>query len=118
MADYNENKYWLEVSDALSEAERVQFAKDLLELERRGVLEYRDGAWGLAAGVEIEETANGPVPRFRKTEGAVPDQSDTSSATSLGKPRDAREVPPLTNAARPSREGSSSPNSDDQDSEQ
>jgi len=57
--DYNENKYWIEVSDALSEAERVQFAKDLLDLERQGILEYRDGRWGLVAGIEIEETPNG-----------------------------------------------------------
>ena len=67
--DYNENKYWIEVSDALSEAERVQFAKDLLELERQGILEYRDGRWGLAAGIEIEETPEGaPVARFRNKE--------------------------------------------------
>lgn len=30
-------------------------AKDLRELESRGVIEFRDGRWGLAAG-EIEET--------------------------------------------------------------
>lgn len=71
---YNDNKYWVEDSDVLSEAEKVQFAKDLLELERQGVLEYRDGTWGLAPGVEIEETPEGPVARFRKTQGAIPGQ--------------------------------------------
>ena len=62
--DYNENKYWVEDSDVLTEDQRIQFAKDLLELESQGVLEYRDGRWGLAAGVEIEETPTGPVARF------------------------------------------------------
>jgi hypothetical protein len=62
--DYNENKYWAEGSDVLTEAEKVQFAKNLLELERQGILEWRDGTWGLATGVEIEETPAGPVARF------------------------------------------------------
>jgi hypothetical protein len=62
--DYNENKYWAEGSDVLTEAEKVQFAKNLLELERQGVIEYRDGKWGLATGVEIEEPHEGPVARF------------------------------------------------------
>jgi len=66
--DFNKNKYWVEDSDALTEAEKVQFAKDLLELERQGIFEYRDGTWGLADGVEIEETADGPVARFRNKE--------------------------------------------------
>jgi hypothetical protein len=66
--DYNENKYWVEDSDALSEAEKVQFAKDLLELEREGILEWRDGTWGLAEGVEVEETPDGPVTRIRNKE--------------------------------------------------
>jgi len=118
MADYNENKYWLEVSDALSEAERVQFAKDLLELERQGVLNYRDGTWGLAEGVEVEETPDGPVARFRKTDSAVPGQPAVSSVKSSGEPGDAQAVPPLTRAARPSAEGSSSPDSNDQESDQ
>jgi hypothetical protein len=52
--DYNEHKYWAESSD-LTEAEKIQMAKDLRELESRGVIEFRDGRWGLAAG-EIEET--------------------------------------------------------------
>jgi len=61
----NDNKYWVEDSDALPEAEKVQFAKDLLELERQRIFEYRDGTWGLADGVEVEETADGPVARFQ-----------------------------------------------------
>jgi hypothetical protein len=65
---YNDNKYWVEDSDALTEAEKVQFAKDLLELERQGIFEYRDGLWGLADGVEIEETPDGPVACFRNKE--------------------------------------------------
>jgi hypothetical protein len=56
--DYNENKYWVEVSDALSEAERVQFAKDLLDLERRGVIEYRDGRWGLMGLPDVPDDLN------------------------------------------------------------
>jgi len=47
--DYNEHKYWAESSD-LTEAEKIQMAKDLRELESRGVIEFRDGRWGLAAG--------------------------------------------------------------------
>jgi hypothetical protein len=62
--DFNTDKYFVEDSHALAEAEKVQFARDLIELERLGVLEYRDGRWELAAGVEIEETSDGPVARF------------------------------------------------------
>ena len=54
--DYNENKYWAESSD-LTEAEKIQMAKDLRELESRGVIEFRDGRWQLVAGV-IEKAAN------------------------------------------------------------
>lgn len=115
--DYNENKYWAEDSDVLTEAQKIQFAKDLLELERQGVIEYRDGLWGLASGVEVEETPDGPVARFR-TEGAVPDRSAASSTTSSGEPSDAQGVPPLAKAARPSAEGSSSPDSNDQGNDQ
>jgi hypothetical protein len=60
---YNERKYWVEGSDLLTEAEKIQMAKDLRELERRGVIEFRDGRWELAAGVDIEETLDGLVPR-------------------------------------------------------
>jgi hypothetical protein len=41
--DYNKNKYWAEDSGLLTEAEKLQMAAALVELERRGVLEYRDG---------------------------------------------------------------------------
>ena len=34
--DYNEHKYWAEGSD-LTEVEKIQMAKDLRELESRGV---------------------------------------------------------------------------------
>jgi hypothetical protein len=66
--DYNDNKYWVEDSDALTEAEKVRFAKDLFELERQGILEYRDGRWVLGAGAEVEETADGPVARVPNKE--------------------------------------------------
>jgi hypothetical protein len=59
--DFNADKYLVEDSHALSEAEKVQFARDLIELERQGVLEYRAGRWELAAGAEIEETPDGPA---------------------------------------------------------
>jgi hypothetical protein len=65
--NYNEHKYWTESSD-LTEAEKIQMAKDLRELESRGVIEFRDGRWGLAPGVEIEETPDGPAARFRNKE--------------------------------------------------
>jgi hypothetical protein len=32
--DFNSEKYFVENSDALTEAEKIQFAKDLIELER------------------------------------------------------------------------------------
>jgi hypothetical protein len=54
--DYNEHKYWAESSD-LTEAEKIQMAKDLRELESRGMIEFRDGRWGLAVA-EIEETSS------------------------------------------------------------
>lgn len=69
--DYNDKKYWVEDTDLLTEAEKLEFAKGLFELERQGVLEYRHGLWGLAAGAEIEETSHGPVARFvNKQEGS------------------------------------------------
>jgi hypothetical protein len=48
--DYNERKYWVEGSDLLTEAEKIQMAKDLRELESRGAIEFRGGRWQLAAG--------------------------------------------------------------------
>lgn len=69
--DYNERKYWVEGSDLLTEAEGIQMAKDLRELESRGVIQFRGGRWQLAAGVEVEETPEGPVARsaIKKEEG-------------------------------------------------
>lgn len=110
---YNEDKLWLEDSDALTEAQKIQFAKDLLELESQGVLEYRDGTWGLAGGIELEETSAGPVVRFRKHNDASPAELATSSTTSSGEPSETR-VPPAAKAARPLSEGSSSPDSDNE----
>jgi hypothetical protein len=59
--NYNRNKYYVEGSDLLTEAETLQMARDLRALELRGILEYRGGRWRLAAGVEIEETPEGSV---------------------------------------------------------
>ena len=57
--DYNEHKYWVEDTDLLTEAEKLEFAKGLFELERQGVIQFRGGRWQLAAGGEIEETPDG-----------------------------------------------------------
>ena len=65
---HHENKYWVEDSDLLSEVEKTRMAHALRELESRGVLEYRDGRWGFAAGVEIDETPDGLVTRVRNAE--------------------------------------------------
>ena len=115
--DFNTDKYFVENSRALTEAEKIQFAKDLIELERQGVLEYRDGTWGLAAGVEIEETPAGPVVRLRKQDDALPSQFAESSTPSSGEPSETR-VPPVAKAARPLSEGSNSPDSDNEVSKQ
>jgi len=117
MTNFNKDKYYVEGSDLLSEAEKLQMAKDLLELERRGILEYREAGWGLVAGVEIEVTPDGPVARFRKTDGALPGET-SSSVTSSGEPSNAQGLPPVTKAARPSAEGASSPDSNNQDDDQ
>ena len=66
--NHNANKYYLSENKELSESQKLELAKALLELERQGVLEYRDGRWGLAAGVEIEETPARPVARFLNTD--------------------------------------------------
>lgn len=68
MQDYNRNRYYLEHFDGLTEAEKLRMARDLRELELQGILEYRDGMWELAAGVEIEETAGGPIALLRNKE--------------------------------------------------
>ena len=57
--ELNKHKYYLQHSDGLTEAEKIQMAKDLIELERQGVIEYRDGRWQLAAGVESDDTPEG-----------------------------------------------------------
>jgi hypothetical protein len=62
--DFNTDKYFVENSDALTEAAKIQMAKGLLELEHQGILEYTDGRWGLADGVEVEETPDGLVAHF------------------------------------------------------
>jgi hypothetical protein len=66
--DFNTDKYFVENSQALTEGEKIEFAKDLIELETQGIVEYCDGRWRLAAGVEIEETSAGPVARFVNTD--------------------------------------------------
>ena len=67
--DYNAHKYWIEGSDLLTEAEKIQMAKDLRELESRGVIEFREGRWQLAAGLEVDETHNGQRRRRNNPEG-------------------------------------------------
>ena len=47
IVDYNSNKYWVEDSDLLTEAEKIQMAQSLRELELEGVIEWRDGTWQL-----------------------------------------------------------------------
>lgn len=69
--DHDASKYFIEHSENLTEGQKVRMAADLRELERRGIIEYRDGRWSLAPGVEIEETPDGPVARFRNKEEGV-----------------------------------------------
>lgn len=52
--DYNENKYWIEGS-CLSEAEKIQMAKDLRELESRGVIQFRGRRWELVEQIKKEK---------------------------------------------------------------
>jgi hypothetical protein len=110
--EHNENKYRVEDCDVLSDAEKVQFAKDLLELERQGILEYREGTWRLLDGVEIEETPDGPVARFRN-QNVTAHSAVTNSVASSGEPSETR-VPPLEQAAQPLSQGPGSPDSDDE----
>jgi hypothetical protein len=51
--DFNRNKYYIADDNRLTELEKLQLAKTLLELERQGILEFCGGRWRLAAGVEI-----------------------------------------------------------------
>lgn len=57
--DYDANKYWVVDSELLTETEKAKLATSLRELERRGVIEYRDGRWGLVAGADTEGTPEG-----------------------------------------------------------
>jgi hypothetical protein len=66
--ELNKDKYYAEESDLLTEAEKLQMVRDLRALELQGILEYRNGRWGLAAGAEIAETEEGPVARSRNKE--------------------------------------------------
>jgi hypothetical protein len=66
--NHNANKYYLPENKELSESQKLGLAKALLELERQGVIEWRDGAWQLVTGVEIEETSDGPAARFLDTD--------------------------------------------------
>lgn len=69
--DYNPNRYYIEDSDLLTEAEKIEIARSLRELELKGVIEWRHGAWQLVPNVGSEETEEGPVARFRNSkEGA------------------------------------------------
>ena len=63
--DYNLNRYYIEDSELLTEAEKIEMARSLRELELKGVIEWRDGAWQLTANVEIEGTEE-PVVRWGK----------------------------------------------------
>jgi hypothetical protein len=58
--NFNHDKYDVAHFNRFTEAEKIQFAKDLLELERQGVLEYRDGTWGLADGSKSKRLPPGP----------------------------------------------------------
>ena len=66
--DYNADKYLVEDSDLLTEAEKIEMARSLRQLELEGVIEWRDGAWQLAANVETEEPSQSPVEHSRNKE--------------------------------------------------
>lgn len=106
------NKYFVEDSGLLSDAEKICIAQALHELENQGLLEYRDGFWSLAAGVEIEEARDG-FTRFPRQEPAAESQFAQTSTPSSGEPSETR-VPPLEQAAQPSSQGPGSPDSDDE----
>jgi hypothetical protein len=54
--DYNADKYMVENSGLLTDAEKLAMARSLRELELKGVIEWRDGAWQLAANKEKGST--------------------------------------------------------------
>ncbi len=62
--DYNADKYLVEDSDLLTEAEKIQMARSLRELELKGVIEWRDGTWKPficdACLIKLEAAINGP----------------------------------------------------------
>ena len=66
--DYNADKYLVEDSDLLTEAEKIEMARSLRQLELKGVIEWRDGAWQLAANVESEVASQPPAGRSRNKE--------------------------------------------------
>ena len=111
--NFNENKNYIADGNRLTKSEKRRLAKDLLELECQGILEYRDGRWGFAPGVEIEETPDGPVVRVHRQHDVVPGKLAASSVASSGEPSETR-VPPLEQAARPESQGPGSPDSDDE----
>ena len=52
----------------LTEAEKIQPARVLRELERRGLIERGAGGWQLVAGVELERFDDGGGVRARDIE--------------------------------------------------
>jgi hypothetical protein len=60
--NFNENKYYIANDNRLTELEKLQLAKDLLELERQGVLEYCDGRWGSRPASRSQRHPTGPWP--------------------------------------------------------
>jgi hypothetical protein len=61
--DYNLNKYYVADSGLLTEAEKIEMARSLRQLELKGVIQWRDGVWQLAANVKSEVTSRPPVGR-------------------------------------------------------
>jgi hypothetical protein len=61
---YNRNKYYVAEFDGLTETEKLQLARDLRALELKGVIEWRDSAWQLAANIASEETSDKTVERL------------------------------------------------------
>jgi DNA-binding transcriptional regulator YhcF (GntR family) len=54
--NHNADKYWIEDSELLTEAEKTQLATALRELERQGIIEYRDGHWTLVKEIKKEKS--------------------------------------------------------------
>jgi hypothetical protein len=66
--NHNQRKYWVEGSELLTEGEMIQMARDLRELERQGVIEFRDGRWALSAGAEIADMPDDQMARLSNKE--------------------------------------------------